>query len=77
MNSTATRCLKRLQKEKEDFTKFQNLILEVDSTNQFIWRVSFQGAEETLYTDEYFTLQFKFTEEYVLKLLKIFYSKII
>lgn len=66
MNSSATRCLKRLQKEKEDFAKFPNLHMEVDSNNPFIWRVSFQGAEDTLYSGENFTLQFKFTEEYVI-----------
>ena len=66
MHSSATRCLKRLQKEKEEFAKYPNLALEVDAVNQFIWRVSFQAAEETLYTGEYFTLQFKFAEEYVI-----------
>jgi ubiquitin-conjugating enzyme E2 W len=65
MNSSATRCLKRLQKEREDLDKFTTLKYEFDSKNQFLMKVSFSGAEDTLYTGENFTLQFKFSEEYV------------
>jgi len=65
MNSSATRCLKRLQKEKEEFVKYPSLILEVDTSNPFLWCVTFEGAEETLYASETFKLQFKFAEEYV------------
>jgi ubiquitin-protein ligase len=76
MNSSATRCLKRLQKEKEDLDKFTTLKYEVDQKNQFLMRVSFSGAEDTLYSGENFTLQFKFSEEYVrinqYKIIKIY-----
>jgi len=65
MNSSATRCLKRLQKEREEFSKYPNFTLEVDNANDFLWRISFYGADETLYAGEFFTLQFKFAEEYV------------
>jgi ubiquitin-protein ligase len=61
------RCQKRLQKELEDLKKFEDsLIVEVDSKNSFIWKVSFKGAEGTLYAGEPFTLQFKFSNDYVL-----------
>ena len=65
MNTSATRCLKRLQKEKEEFIKMSNLILDEDKNNSFIWRITFNGADETLYAGETFTLQFKFSDEYV------------
>lgn len=61
-----TRCLKRLQKELEDMKKFdEQFKLEVDDKAR-IWRVSFTGAESTLYAGEKFTLQFKFSADYVL-----------
>lgn len=65
MNSSKTRCLKRLEKEKEEFIKFPNLILDEDANNPLIWKISFQGADETLYAGEKFTLRFKFADEYV------------
>ena len=39
------------------------------SNNSRIWKISFKGAEKTLYEGENFTLQFKFPEEYVKKKL--------
>jgi ubiquitin-protein ligase len=60
------RCSKRLQKELEDLEKFkETLFVDVDTKNSFLWRVSFIGAEKTLYAGEKFTLQFKFSNEYV------------
>jgi len=60
-----TRCLKRLQKELEDLNKFNDTFkVEVDSKNSSIWRVSFKGAETTLYAGEAYTLQFKFSNDY-------------
>ena len=71
MNSSATRCLKRLQKEREDLDKFTNLKYQFDEKNQFLLKVSFSGAEDTLYQGENFTLQFKFSDDYV-KLINLF-----
>ncbi len=66
MQGTA-RCHKRLQKELEDLKKFEEtLTVEVDEKNSLIWRVSFKGAENTLYAGEAYTLQFKFSNEYVI-----------
>ena len=68
MNGSSTRCVKRLEKEVEDFKKFTDtFILEVDSKNICLWKISFLGAESTIYTGEKFTLQFKFNSEYVNK----------
>ncbi len=66
MQSNLARCQKRLQKELEDLVKYkETLYLEVDSNNNTIWKISFKGAEGTLYAGEQFALQFKFTNEYV------------
>ena len=39
--------------------------LEIYKYDPRIWYVSFKGAENTLYANENFTLQFKFSNEYV------------
>jgi ubiquitin-protein ligase len=66
MNGGAARCNKRLQKELEDLKKYEETLkVETDPKNFCIWKVSFKGAEKTLYTGEEFTLQFKFSNEYV------------
>ena len=39
--------------------------MKVADNNPRIWYVSFKGAENTLYAGEDFTLQFKFSNEYV------------
>ena len=41
------------------------ITVRVDDNNQRIWYVSFKGAENTLYANENFTLQFRFSWEYV------------
>jgi ubiquitin-protein ligase len=67
MQSNLARCQKRLQKELEDLEKYkESLKVEVDSKNSTIWKISFKGAEATLYTGEEYTLQFKFSNEYVI-----------
>ena len=44
--------------------------MKVDDNNPRIWYISFKGAENTLYAGENFTLQFKFSNEYV----RLFYN---
>lgn len=66
MNGGAARCHKRLQKELEDLKKYEETLkAEVDQKNFSLWKVSFKGAEKTVYAGEEFTLQFKFSNEYV------------
>ena len=70
MNGNGTRCMRRLEKELEDFKKFADtLTLEVDTKNTCLWRISFLGAQDTIYSGEKFTLQFKFNTEYVLLII--------
>lgn len=60
------RSVKRLEKEIEDLKKYDIFHLEVDPDDFMIWKISFQGAEGTLYAGEKYTLRFKFSSEYVL-----------
>jgi ubiquitin-conjugating enzyme E2 W len=70
MNGNGTRCIKRLEKEIEDFKKFtDSFTLEVDPKNTCLWKINFAGAEATIYAGEKFTLQFKFNSEYVSTLI--------
>ncbi len=65
MNNNLTRCQSRLQKELQDIKKFEDtLTVEVNKNKTTTWRVSFKGAEDTLYSGESYTLQFKFSNEY-------------
>ncbi len=67
MNSNLARCQKRLQKELEDLDKYKDqLTVTVDSNNKTIWKINFKGADNTLYAGEEFTLQFKFSPEFVM-----------
>ena len=59
------KCLNRLNKELIDISQFPYFSVRVDDNNQRIWYVSFKGAENTLYANENFTLQFRFSLEYV------------
>ena len=59
------RKLNRLKKELADLKSFPTFSVKVDENNPRIWFVSFKGAENTLYANENFTLQFKFSNEYV------------
>ena len=60
----------RLNKELKDLDGFPNFHVVVDPNDSKIWRISFKGADGTLYAGENFTLQFKFGSDYV---RKIFY----
>ena len=57
--------LNRLNKELADLKTFKAFTVKVDDNNPRIWYVSFKGAENTIYANEDFTLQFKFSNEYV------------
>ena len=57
--------LNRLNKELADLKTFPIFTVKVEDNNPRIWYVSFKGAENTLYANENFTLQFKFSNEYV------------
>ena len=61
--------LNRLNKELADLKTFPTFSVKVDEQNPRIWYVSFKGAEKTLYAGEDFTLQFKFSNEYVSRFL--------
>ena len=55
----------RLKKELIDLETYKDVFsVEVDKNDSRIWRISFKGAEKTLYEGENFTLQFKFPNEY-------------
>ena len=57
--------LNRINKELADLKSFPTFSVKVDENNPRIWFVSSKGAENTLYANENFTLQFKFSNEYV------------
>lgn len=64
--NNSLRCEKRLQKELEDLKKYEEtFILKVDEKNFSLWKISFVGAEKTMYAGEKYTLQFKFSNDYV------------
>ncbi len=66
MQSNVARCQKRLQKEIEDLEKYKDqLTVIVDPNKSTIWKVKFKGADNTLYAGEEYTLQFKFSPEFV------------
>ena len=65
------RKLNRLNKELADLKTFPTFSVKVDNNNPRIWYVSFKGAENTLYANEDFTLQFKFCNEYVRRFILI------
>lgn len=60
--------MSRLNKELNDLKSFPTFTVKVDENNSRIWYISFKGAENTLYAGEDFTLQFKFSNEYVRKI---------
>jgi len=64
--NNSQRCIKRLQKELEDIQKFEETLkVVVDEKNTQIWKISFFGANDTLFAGESYTLQFTFTNDYV------------
>lgn len=63
----AQRMSKRLQKEYEAIQKNnQEMKVILPNNDLSLWHVQFLGAKGTLYEGENFTLQLKFTNEYVL-----------
>jgi ubiquitin-protein ligase len=67
MQSNKLRCHKRLEKELEDLEKYKETFqATVDEKNPSLWKITFKGAEGTLYAGEEYTLQFKFSPEYVI-----------
>jgi ubiquitin-protein ligase len=66
MQSNLAQCHKRLQKELEDLEKYKDqLSVTVDTNNKIVWKIIFKGADNTLYAGEEYTLQFKFSPEFV------------
>ena len=65
MQNNLARCQKRLQKELEDLEKYKDQLSVIVDSNKNVWKISFKGAENTLYAVEEFTLQFKFSPEFV------------
>jgi tetratricopeptide (TPR) repeat protein len=62
----------RLNKELKDLETYGDTFkVEVDPNNFQLWKISFKGAEGTLYANEDFTLQFKFPNDYVRKYILI------
>lgn len=61
-----SRAQNRLQKELKDLrTNFTNFTVELGPGDDILlWRVSFIGAEGTVYTGERFCLQFRFDANY-------------
>ena len=55
----------RLNKELSELNSDSNFTVKVNESNNKIWNVSFNGVENTLYAGETFTLQFKFSDQYV------------
>ena len=49
---------------EKDYPQFK---VEKDTSNQFVWYISFKGAEKTLYENENFKLKFEFSPNYVIK----------
>ena len=60
----------RLKFEYEDIKKYNQFKVNIDPKNNFVWYVSFKGAEKTLYENESFTLRFQFDEGYVIIYIK-------
>ena len=56
---------KRLKYEYEELKKFPQFKVNIDPQNNFIWYVSFKGADNSLYENEDFTLKFHFDGQYV------------
>lgn len=56
----------RLNKERRDLeTSYKEMFkLNVIDEDKLIWQITFEGASDTLYEKEVFTLQFKYSENY-------------
>ena len=56
----------RLNYELKNIKKYNQLSVKISPNNNYIWYVSFKGAEKTLYENEIFTLKFQFDDGYVI-----------
>ena len=56
----------RLRYELKILQENKKFSLLIDENNQRIWYILFEGAENTLYEKERFTLKFEFDEGYVI-----------
>jgi hypothetical protein len=64
----ALRMSKRLQKEYESIQKNnQEMKVLLPNNDLVLWHVNFAGAKNTLYEGENFTLQLRFSNDYVLQ----------
>lgn len=58
---------KRIQTEieelKNEFPQFQ---VTMDKSNEFIWYISFKGADNTLYANEKFKIKYEISQSYVI-----------
>ena len=59
----------RLNYELKNIKKYNQLSVKISPNNNYIWKVSFKGAEKTLYENEFFTLKFQFDNGYVIIIL--------
>ena len=59
--------IKRIKVELDEIKKeFPQFKVEVDKSNQFIWYISFKGAENTLYANEDFKIKYEISNNYVI-----------
>ena len=66
--SKMNRLIHRLNVEYNEIEKdFPQFKVNKDKSNQFIWYISFKGADNTLYANENFKLRFEFSPNYVIK----------
>lgn len=67
MVSNNVRTLKRLEKDKEELLTHNDILTpKFNEKNPLIWLIDFDGPKNSLYEGEKFTLQFKFSESYVI-----------
>lgn len=61
-----SRMAKRLQKEYESICKNnETFAVQLVNNDLRVWLVSLEGAKNTVYAGEKFTLQFRFSDQYV------------
>ena len=66
--SKINKLIHRLKIECNEMEKeYQQFHVEKDKSNQYIWYISFKGADKTLYANENFKLKFEFSPDYVIK----------
>lgn len=69
MVSKNIRSLKRLEKDKEELLTHNDILIpKFDEKNPLIWLIDFIGPKNSIYEGEKFTLQFKFSDSYVINI---------